>query len=57
MRDCLSIADQCLSFCGGAVTADGIKRRVGCGMGRCQGSRCAFEIDRILKECGYGGTD
>ena len=41
----------------GAVTADGIKRRVGCGMGRCQGSRCAFEIDRILKECGYGGTD
>jgi glycerol-3-phosphate dehydrogenase len=40
----------------GAVTADGVKRRVGSGMGRCQGSRCAYEIDRILKEYGYGGT-
>jgi glycerol-3-phosphate dehydrogenase len=36
----------------GATTVDGVKRRVGCGMGRCQGSRCAWEIAKILKETG-----
>ena len=36
----------------GATTVDGIKRRVGSGMGRCQGSRCAYEIVKILKETG-----
>lgn len=35
----------------GAKTVDGIKRRVGSGMGRCQGSRCANAIRRILEEC------
>ena len=36
----------------GATTVDGVKRRVGTGMGRCQGSRCAFEIAKLLKETG-----
>ena len=35
----------------GAVTVDGVKRRVGSGMGRCQGSRCSEAIERILEEC------
>ncbi|MBR0135404.1 MAG: DNA polymerase III subunit gamma/tau [Clostridia bacterium] len=29
MRDCLSIADQCLSFCGGVVTADDVMSVLG----------------------------
>lgn len=29
MRDCLSIADQCISFCGGAVTADDVASVLG----------------------------
>jgi len=32
----------------GAVTVDGVKRRVGSGMGRCQGSRCTYEIEKLL---------
>lgn len=36
----------------GATTVDGVKRRVGTGMGRCQGSRCSWEIAKILKETG-----
>ena len=36
----------------GAATVDGVKRRVGSGMGRCQGSRCAWKIAKILKETG-----
>lgn len=36
----------------GARTVDGVKRRTGSGMGRCQGSRCAWEIAKILKETG-----
>ena len=36
----------------GATTVDGIKRRVGTGMGRCQGSRCDWRIAKILKETG-----
>ena len=35
----------------GAKTVDGVKRRVGSGMGRCQGSRCSEAIERILEEC------
>lgn len=34
----------------GAVSAEGVKRRVGTGMGLCQGGRCAAEIERLLKE-------
>ena len=34
----------------GAVTMDGIKHRVGAGMGRCQGSRCAYRIGELLRE-------
>jgi glycerol-3-phosphate dehydrogenase len=36
----------------GATTVDGVKRRAGTGMGRCQGSRCAWEIAKMLKETG-----
>ncbi len=32
----------------GAVTLDGVKRRAGTGMGRCQGSRCMKEIIEML---------
>lgn len=38
----------------GAATVDGVKRRVGSGMGRCQGSRCAYAIERLLEEYGHG---
>lgn len=34
----------------GAVSVDGVKRRVGSGMGRCQGSRCSYEIEKLLEE-------
>ena len=34
----------------GAVTVDGVKRRVGSGMGRCQGSRCTYAIEKLLEE-------
>lgn len=34
----------------GAVTFDGVKHRTGCGMGTCQGSRCRYEIEHLLKE-------
>lgn len=33
----------------GASTVDGVKRRVGSGMGRCQGSRCGFAIEKLLE--------
>ncbi len=36
----------------GAKTVDAVKRRVGSGMGACQGSRCGWRIARILKEAG-----
>jgi len=36
----------------GATTVDGVKRRVGAGMGRCQGGHCAREIAKLLKETG-----
>ncbi|MBQ3193185.1 MAG: NAD(P)/FAD-dependent oxidoreductase [Oscillospiraceae bacterium] len=38
----------------GASTVDGVKRRVGSGMGRCQGSRCTLAIEKILEECQNG---
>ena len=34
----------------GATTVEGIKRRVGSGMGRCQGSRCSLRIEKLLEE-------
>ena len=36
----------------GAATVDGVKHRVGSSMGRCQGSRCVWEIAKILMETG-----
>lgn len=36
----------------GATTVDGVKRRLGTGMGRCQGNRCGWRIAKILKESG-----
>ena len=38
----------------GAATVDGVKRRVGSGMGRCQGSRCSWEIEKILEDVKHG---
>ena len=38
----------------GATTVDGVKRRVGSGMGRCQGSRCALKIEKLLEEYRHG---
>ncbi len=38
----------------GATTVDGVKRRAGSGMGRCQGSRCAYKIQLLLEEYGHG---
>ena len=38
----------------GATTVDGVKRRVGSGMGRCQGSRCTWAIEKLLEESGNG---
>ena len=32
----------------GAVTVDGVKRRTGCAMGRCQGGRCTQRIEELL---------
>ena len=34
----------------GAKTVDGVKRRVGSAMGRCQGSRCSYAIEKLLEE-------
>ena len=34
----------------GAVTVDGVKRRAGTGMGRCQGGRCGQKIAALLAE-------
>ena len=34
----------------GAVSVDGVKRRVGIGMGRCQGSRCGRAVMELLAE-------
>lgn len=36
----------------GASTVDGVKRRAGSGMGPCQGSRCARQIEELLKTHG-----
>lgn len=38
----------------GATTVDAVKRRAGSGMGRCQGSRCSYEIEKLLEEYGHG---
>lgn len=38
----------------GATTVDGVKRRVGSGMGRCQGARCSWEIERLLEDAKHG---
>ena len=36
----------------GATTVDGVKRRVGTGMGPCQGGRCAWKIAQMLSQTG-----
>jgi len=33
----------------GAVSVDGVKRRTGCTMGRCQGGRCTQRIEELLE--------
>ena len=42
----------------GAVTLDGVKRRVGAGLGRCQGSWCGDQVLEILtRELGISPWD
>ena len=41
----------------GAKTVDGVKRRTGCTMGRCQGSRCTQRIEELLNEFGEQAYD
>ena len=38
----------------GATTVEGVKRRAGSGLGRCQGSRCTWEIERLLEDAKNG---
>ena len=38
----------------GASSVGGVKRRVGSGMGRCQGSRCTLKIEKLLEEYRHG---
>ena len=38
----------------GATTVDGVKRRVGAGMGRCQGMRCRREVEKMLEDAKHG---
>ena len=38
----------------GATTVDGVKRRAGAGMGRCQGMRCRHEIEKMLEDAKHG---
>ena len=38
----------------GATTVNGVKRRCGSSMGRCQGSRCSMEIERLLEASRHG---
>jgi glycerol-3-phosphate dehydrogenase len=39
----------------GGKTVEGVKRRVGSAMGRCQGSRCTRKIEKLLEEY-HNGT-
>ena len=38
----------------GGTTVDGVKRRIGSGMGRCQGSRCRRKIQQLLEDANHG---
>lgn len=38
----------------GAVDVEGVKRRTGAGLGRCQGGRCRLRIEELLEEQRYG---
>ena len=38
----------------GAASVEAVKRRVGSGMGRCQGSRCTYRIEKLLEEYPHG---
>ena len=38
----------------GASTVNAVKRRVGSGMGRCQGSRCSWAIEKMLEDAKHG---
>lgn len=38
----------------GATTVDGVKHRVGTGMGPCQGGRCRLQIEKLLEAHAHG---
>ena len=44
----VSMGEVLEAICRGAVTLDGVKRRTGAGMGRCQGGRCMQKILELL---------
>ena len=48
---CAEIAD---SIRRGAGSVEAVKRRIGTGMGRCQGSRCEIKIAQILEKYANG---
>ena len=50
----ISRADILEAIRRGATTVEGVKRRVGSGMGRCQGSRCSWEIEKMLEDAKHG---
>ena len=52
--ECITRAEVVEAIRRGATTVDGVKRRVGSGMGRCQGSRCTYAIERLLEEYRHG---
>lgn len=48
----ITAAEVLQAIARGAVTADGVKRRIGTAMGPCQGSRCQWRIEELLKQSG-----
>ena len=52
--ECITKSEIIEAIRRGASTVDGVKRRVGSGMGRCQGSRCTYAIEKLLEAYGHG---
>ena len=48
--ECVTKAEILEAIRRGAVSVDGVKRRTGAGMGRCQGSRCQCAVMELLAE-------
>jgi len=48
----ITTAEVLQAIARGAVSADGVKRRIGTAMGPCQGGRCQWRIEEVLKQSG-----